>query len=341
MGIIKSQLNWEQWNLVNTNKAYTRKIYVAKEIKGIQKNLFYLEKKPTPTRPVLDFISKLAITKNLREADYILVPHPWVTFRENREYIEYLIDMSKNKPLLILNTGDISPSCFLPNTLELRTFLHPWENRFRKIILPWPVIKREFNLRTWKPKPTISFMGYIPKLSLGSLFGQNIGGLRKPIKSSVFINRKISMLKLSRLSDYFNVSLVTRDSFSALRSNLNFPQLSSEFSKSLSGSDYVLCPRGFGNSTVRFYEVISSGATPILVDSGSELPLISEYNFWDTNILKLNLFENWRIKIEKDWSSLSTNGAYETRQEVSRQIFSSELEFEHYLSLLFQDYLIA
>jgi hypothetical protein len=341
MRTIKSQLNWEQWSLVNRNKVYSRKIYVAKNIRGVQKNVLYLQKNPSPTHPDLDFIPRLAVTTNLKEADYVLVPHPWVALRENSKYIKYLVEISKRTPILILNTGDISPSCFLPNTLELRTFLHPWENRFRKIVLPWPIIKREFNLRAWRPKPTISFMGHIPKLSPGSLFGQNLSSLRRPIKSSVFINRKISVLKLNSLSNYFDVSVVERDTFTALRSNLNFPQLSSEFSKSLSGSDYVLCPRGFGNSTVRFYEVISSGATPILVDSGSELPRISENNFWDTNVLKVKLFENWRIKLEKDWATLSPTGVYEKRQEKSRQFFSSELEFEQYVSLLFQDYLIG
>jgi hypothetical protein len=238
-----------------------------------------------------------------------------------------------------MNNGDISPKVNLPNTLEFRTFLHPWENSFRKIVLPYGAKEREFSLREWKPVPTITFMGYIPKLSLGSLLGKNLSGLSSPIKSSVYLNRNISALKLKHIGPKFRVEIKKRKEFTAYRSNPNLQLHMKEFQESLDKSDYVLCPRGSGNFSVRFYEVLSSGVTPILIDSGSKLPIIAKNEFWKTNVINLTLFQNWSTKIMKDWFYLQTNDNYTKRQISNREIFLNELNIKSYVLSLFKNYL--
>ena len=336
---MKHLLNWDTWKLLNYNGSYSYRIMIAAEIEGIAKNEFYNQPELQPTRPDINFVPKLNLAGNYYNADFAFVPHSWRLIQNNKEYINYLRSLSAKIPLLILNTGDISPKCNLPNTLELRTFLHPWENSFRKIVLPWPVVGRKFTIRQWRQIPRVSFMGYVPKLGLGSMFGENFNGITKPIKSSVYINRKVTIYRLKKIDKYFDVTSISRNSFTALNSNPYLAQHSIEYENLLAESDYVICPRGFGNSTVRFYEVISSGATPILINSGGKLPKLKKRDFWDNNIVHVDLFSNWRVKIEKDWKNLGEKDNYLNRQQESKDVFKNELQFENYLRNLFTNYL--
>jgi hypothetical protein len=240
---------------------------------------------------------------------------------------------------MVINSGDISPKLNLANSLEFRTFLHPWENLNRKIIIPYGVKDRHFTVRKWKPIPTISFVGYVPKLSFGSLFGKNLYGILDPIKSSVYLNRKLSTSKLQNLESIFKVEIIMRSEFTAYKSNPNLKLHNDEFQESLNRSDYVLCPRGSGNSSIRFYEVLSSGATPILIDSGSELPVVSDDKFWFSSIIKTSLFGNWENQIFADWLYLEQNNNYVNRQTQNREIFMKELNIKSYLSNIFEKYL--
>lgn len=336
---LEQQLEWSRWKLYNQNSSYNYKIYISKELPGVSKNKLFPRTSAHPTLPEVKIISKLSLTANIIYADFVLVPHDWRDIKNNKEYLVYLKDLSRITPLLIVNSGDVSPKCTLKNTIELRTFLHPWEKINRKIVLPYPVKEKELMIRKWKPIPRISFMGYVPKLGPGSFFGENIQGLRKPIKSSVYLNRNISVSKLKSLNSEFNVHIQKRSSYTSYTSNPNLNVHMSEFDTELTRSDYILSPRGFGNTSMRFFETLSAGATPILIDSGGVNPLIDDNNFWSQNIINVRLFEKWSQHISHDWSHLSRENNYEERQVQNNHIFLTQLKFEVYLEKLFKRYL--
>jgi hypothetical protein len=331
--------SWDSWKVHNFNNSYQNKILLLDSVQGIEENDFFPKLIRQRTKPNIDIISKLNLTDDIKNADFALVPHRWIDIMYDTNYLKYLNSVAKNIPLFIVNNGDVSPRCDLPNTIELRAFLHPWESCFRKIVFPWPIIPRNFSIRGWKPVPRITFMGYVPRLGPGSLLSHNLRSITKPIRSSTYVNRKVTIVRLNKMKKKFNVEIVQRSSFSALNSNLSWEIISNEYDALLSKSDYVLCPRGFGNSTARLYEVISSGATPILIESGSELPKVHTTSFWDENVLRVNLFSNWRRAIMEDWTKLEKNGTYSKRQIRSNEIFNSELEINVYLMKLFSKYL--
>ena len=336
---LEKQLEWNRWKLYNQNSSYNYKIYISKELSGVPKNELFPRTSSHPTLPDVNLISKLSLTSNIGDADYVLVPHAWRDIKNNNEYLVYLKDLSHQTPLLIVNSGDVSSKCTFENIIELRTFLHPWEKINRKIVLPYPVKEKDFLVRKWKPIPRISFMGYVPKLGPGSLFGENFQGLTKPIKSSVYINRKVSVAKLNKLSSKFDVQIQKRSAFTAYVSNPILNLHVSEFNIELTKSDYILCPRGSGNTSIRFYETLSSGATPILIDSGGINPEISDNDFWIKNIVNVKLFEKWSHYISKDWSFLSKGQNYEYRQVQNNTVFLNHLKFEVFLEKLFKRYL--
>ncbi len=338
---ISNLLEVQKWSLYKKNYSNNYQIYLSHEIEGIPKNELFPRVSPHPTLPDVDLISNLKLTSSVEDSDYILVPHAWRHIKDNPNYLAYLQGLSKETPILIVNSGDVSPRCNLNNTIELRTFLHPWEKNERKIVLPYPVKGKKFEIRKWKPKPTISFMGYVPKLGPGSLFGENIQGLTRPIKSSVYLNRKLSARRLEKLTTAFEVKLTKRSSFTAYISNPNLKKYLDEYNSELNHADYILCPRGAANTSMRFYESLSAGRTPVLVDSGGSLPQIKTKNFWSSNIVTVGLFRDWTKQILDDWLELSKSDAYEVRQIENSHIFLEELDFSKYLYTLFEKYLLA
>jgi hypothetical protein len=334
-------LRWSTWDLYNHNNYYNLQIYFADDIKGLKKNIFYFDSENHMFKPFINIISRLAKTDSISVADYIFVPHPWVSIKNNHKYIKYLNDLSKKTPLLISNTDDTSPTCNLQNTIEFRTFLHPKESRFRKIVVPYPSKTLEFKLRPWNPIPRISFMGYVPKLSFGSLTSKSLSFFHSPIKSSVYINRKIASKKLKSLEKYFNITYIGRDTFTPLKTNPNYIDHSAQYRRNLLESDYVLCPRGFANTSIRFYETLSSGATPILINSGSDLPKLDNEKFWESNIITVDLLGNWVDRIQKDWENLSRSSNYLDRQLSNQQMFRDQLDLHKFAEKLFSTYITS
>lgn len=327
------------WHLTNRNGFGTNYIYIAKEITDLKKNFLYQSNDPFNFRPKIDFIRRLRTTGSFDCADYILVPHPWISIRKNKEYLRYLQELSDFAPLIIANSDDQSPKCNLSNTIEIRTFLHPKENNFRKIIFPYPAKSIDAPIRDWKPVPRVSFVGFVPKLSLGSLTSKSRSFFRSPIRSSVYINRRISVHKTRSLQTKFKIECITREQFSLLPENHNLKIHVDEYKRNIRKTDYVICPRGFANTSIRFYETLSAGATPILINSGSPLPILKDELFWKTNIIQLDLFSNWEKAIFNDWQTLGINKNYRLRQLSNKKIFQKELNLESYALKIFESYL--
>jgi hypothetical protein len=340
MSNISEQLNPIKWNLVKKDREFgSNKIFLAKQIQKLPTNDFFPQQYISPTGVYSNLVNEIKTTNLLEDADYVLVPHDWVMISKDRTYIKYLEELSRNNPLIILNTGDISPKVKISNTLEIRTFIHPWENLIRKIIIPYPAKPKPFKIRKWSSVPTISFMGYVPKFSLGSLTGKHINFISHPIKSSVFINRKFGTYRLNRLGDCVYTNSVKRENFTAYSKNPNLSTEVLEYEESLMNSDYVLCPRGFGNTSIRFYECLSAGRTPIIIESNGGLPLVNREFAWSEQILNVGIFSNWRAKILQDWELLQISNEYENRQNQNHRLFTTNLELNSYLLLLFKYFL--
>jgi hypothetical protein len=182
-------------------------------------------------------------------------------------------------------------------------------------------------------------MGYVPKLSFGSLTSQSMSFFHSPIKSSVYLNRKISIKRLKSLADEFKIICIERQTFTLLQKNMNLSTHMDEYEKNLLESDYILCPRGFANTSIRFYEALSSGATPILINSGTNLPELVDSKFWEKNIITVGLFKNWLNPIKKDWNNLSKDDNYANRQLYNQQVFRNELDLHKFAEKIFSSYI--
>ena len=320
-------------------EAQNKKIYMAKALDNVKLNDLF-PKSVVPPQGVQSFFhQRIAVTNFLEEACLILVPHEWCDIQKNQEYLRYLRGISLHLPILIFNTGDMSPPVTLKNTIQIRTFLHPGEKNTRKILVPYPVNSRRFKLRDWNPIPRVGFMGQVPKLRPGSLISRPKPDIRYPLKSSVYLSRKLSIVRLRRLEPGISVDLVIRPRFTAIHKNYDLAEHSQEFQDQLFNCDYILCPRGFGNTSMRFYEALSAGNTPILVNTEGGLPELNEGQDWNNHILSVNLNEDWKNSILRDWQILSKGENYQIRQLSNLKMFNSLLSFDSYMKQLFLNFI--
>jgi hypothetical protein len=319
--------------------AQIHNVYFSATIDNLRKTDIFPKDFVPPRGIQSNFYKKLRSTTSLQEASIVVVPHEWYDIINNWEYVNYLNKLSDVLPIVIFNTGDVSPPVNITNSFEIRTFLHPGENPEGKVLIPYPTKRRKFKLRKWDKVPRIGFMGQIPKISPGSLVSRPNFSFLNPIKSSAYLNRKIGVTRLRNLDRKIETNVVVRPSFSAIYGNPNLNSQSAEFQAQLFSCDYILCPRGFGNTSIRFYETISAGRTPILIDTDGGLPQLLSGNVWENHIINVGLFENWTKLILKDWENLSVEDNYLKRQLSNLELFDSQLDFEKYMEILFSRYL--
>lgn len=339
---MQEQLSLQKMILDLATRKLTGKnsLMVAKNVAGVKVIDILTDDFVPPMGVPSNFLSRLKISENLADADFALVPHEWVHVRKNVSYVEYLNSLSLKIPIVLFNTGDISPKVKISNCVEIRSFIHPWEEPTNKLIVPYPSKAREWMPRLWQETPKISFMGQIPRLSKTSLFGFSWRSIFHIFDSSVYLQRKISFFRAKRLSSLFDVELVRRDTFTAFKKNPNLEKLSSDFQSSLENSDYILCPRGFGNTSIRFYEALSAGRFPLLVRSGNVLPFLDPESNWAEHILEVDLFGDWETSISNHWNALSFSSDYLRRQKMNVNLFLTHLDYRSFIEKSFHEYLI-
>ncbi len=109
-----------------------------------------------------------------------------------------------------------------------------------------------------------------------------------------------------------------------------------EYYDSIFGSDYVLCVRGKGNYSYRFYEVLASGRIPVFVNTDSPLPLPTEID-WRKHCVWVEHGDVKNIaKIISDFhGGISSNG-FKEMQESNRLLWEDMLTPQGYFIKLFR-----
>jgi hypothetical protein len=99
-----------------------------------------------------------------------------------------------------------------------------------------------------------------------------------------------------------------------------------QFVDNMVSSDYVLCVRGAGNFSMRFYETLSCGRIPILVDTDSPLPFENEVR-WDDYIIRVPLNDITRLPAAlEDFHRSISAIEFENRQRQIRKLWEDYVE---------------
>ena len=97
-------------------------------------------------------------------------------------------------------------------------------------------------------------------------------------------------------------------------------------------SDFVLCPKGDGNYSVRFYEALSLGRIPILIDTDMVLPLEETLDY-SKFILRVDHADMHRLEdIVADFYEALSNEEFQAMQMEAREAFATHLRYDSFFN---------
>lgn len=105
------------------------------------------------------------------------------------------------------------------------------------------------------------------------------------------------------------------------------PQVVSEYRDNLKHSQFVLCNRGAGNWSMRFYHALEVGRIPVLINTGNQLPFYKHINYSECVIFANN---------EKDMIKKIMH-TWEHEDIIKRQHCCSQLFHEWFTPRAFEE----
>ncbi len=283
----------------------------------------------------------LRITSSLMDSDAVIVPFDLGYWYKNKDYVNYLKSLARHKKLIILNTTDfLTKTIQINNAIFLRPFLNPGEFAKNTIIIPYE-IEPLLGARTQNPKFIVSFMGYVPRISPTRIFYSIKNSFKNPILGNGSIIRWVMILKIRKAK--FTINIVPRNKFSGWKRDNSESTLQNraEYIKSIEESRYILCPRGDGNQSIRFYETLSAGRVPIIIDSRMVFPLSQSVDLSKfIIILKVNeSIATWNEKILEFESSLSDHDFKILSQEICN-MYDKYFSYYNFYKNLFVNFIV-
>jgi len=107
----------------------------------------------------------------------------------------------------------------------------------------------------------------------------------EPLFPSAYKRKKI--LKLLSKSSLIEDNFIFRDKYrGGFTDESTKIKTTQEYYQNIIESDYILCVRGSGNFSVRFYETLLMGRIPILIDTDCKLPF-EDLIKWDNHIIRI------------------------------------------------------
>ncbi len=227
------------------------------------------------------------------EADYLLLPHDcWRVKKLRPDILADITDASRKykKPILIDASGDASGKIDVPNSRILRINQYRFELPKNEITVP---VQCEDLLESYcdgalqvREKSGVPSVGFVGWGRLGGL--QRWRSLTKevPLRIAALFNTKLhtkekGVFWRERAARIFNLSprvradFIIRPSYSGHAGTMvgDAQENRRAFVQNILGTDYTLVVKGDANAATRFYEVLSLGRIPVLIDTACVLPI--------------------------------------------------------------------
>ncbi len=289
--------------------------------------------------PFVDLVSRP------EDADYILLPHNYSSLKGKKRYIHEQAKLAKSlkKKLIIFWHGDSDAPVRIPHAIVFRTSQYGYAQQTNEVMMPAyaeDLLEGEVQVRKkHEGKPIVGFCGWAEYKNLKNRIGtfvknalisaKRLAGdqhIAARTKGITFRMKAISLLESSKMiEDNFlirssysgNIKTITADAETARQ----------EYVDNMLSSDYALVVKGDGNYSYRFYEALSLGRTPVLIDTDCILPMedVIDYDQCVLRVPYTNLPEIGAI-IAEHYASLSAE-EFEEMQRKARSVF------EQYLSV--------
>ncbi len=292
---------------------------------------------------------------SLHDADYALFPHavksrhgPLIRHAARAREEAH----AAGKLLIVYIGGDLSHNIFLDGVIVLKGSQYRHLLRSNEILAvptaedfaeSFPIIPREKSDR-----PVVSFCGWAGfpspqayvKYALRNLALDVVASVLDPrlraFKKGLYWRRRaIAVLaKDPRIETRF----IIRKTFSASVKTISLDPRTArrEYVENMRQSDFVLAPKGDGNFSVRFYEALSMGRIPILIDTDVVLPLESFIDY-DSFILRVPAEDLAKLPdLVCALYERLTPEEFSARQQAARTAFTTYLRYDRFLDTVFE-----
>lgn len=290
------------------------------------------------------------LTDSLEKADLAILPMAWNYYVEqDRLHMAYdFISRCERLQIkvLVLNAGDFGLK--IPYSKHLVVVrLGGYKSRFTKNEFTLPVfiedpLEKFFNtteiqLRPHASKPVVGFCGQANPSHLNrikelfKIAARNVKGLlkmsryeRQELLSTSYL--RATVLNALGNSSQLATNFILRKKYRAgITTQRATHSTTYEFYNNLNESDYVVCVRGAGNFSVRFYEALAMGRIPVFVNTDCSLPLDHKIA-WKKHMVWVAFDERAQIaeKVIAFHSRLSPEG-FKDLQQQNRALWKERL----------------
>jgi hypothetical protein len=230
---------------------------------------------------IINHFNTLPISKNFSINKDLIINH---SKDELNLLLQSISKENPNKKIIVFFLIDYEFELNIPeNVLVLRTSMRNSIKSPREYILPyiWEPSNKIFNLLPNGTQPIVGFCGQVNKYRTNILNSTYVN----PIIKTNFILRKY----------FFGGTEIDK--------NISKKDLINDFYKNMEESHFIICNRGSGNFTMRFYQALSAGRIPILVNTDMLLPFTDRIPWRELIIIEDNeqkviekVIEWWKFK---------------------------------------------
>lgn len=212
-----------------------------------------------------------------------------------------------NKTVFVFLISDKTIMFKIPINVRLyRTSLFASQRQDNEYVLPyiWEPIKTRFSPLQKTEKPKVGFCG------LNSLYRQKT-------------------LSLLQQSGALETDFIIKEQFWG--GSPHNPALVSEFESNIQNNHFTVCNRGAGNFSMRFYQVLSGGRIPILLNTDQLLPL-EELIDWSDLIVTAHTEELLLQAVQTFWLKKDIIEAQNRCYDIYERYFSGTKYLDSVLS---------
>jgi hypothetical protein len=296
-----------------------------------------------------------SFVEDVISADYILIPHNVKALTpETTQYLDQVrvLGQKNNKKIIVFIGGDMSHNVYIDDMIVFKGSQYKYLQRSNEIIVP-PFVEDLSDhgatiLRNKSVKATIGFCGWAGTASIKQFIKYHIKNfllntekiltfnfILEVHKKGIYFRRKaIRILSHSKL---IKTNFIIRNTFSASKKTISLDpaQARKEYTENILTSDFILAPKGDGNFSVRFYEVLTLSRIPLLIDTETVLPLehIIDYSKFIVRVDYKDIKKLPEI-ISEFYSRLSSE-EFNHMQLAARDAFRQYLRYDAFFTYIF------
>lgn len=137
------------------------------------------------------------------------------------------------------------------------------------------------------------------------------------------IGKRKSTIKAFLKSNIFITNFIERNSF--WNGKPNDENLKKEFENNIYDNHFNICNKGRGNFSIRFYQVLSAGRIPVVLDTNVKLPFDEEIDY--KNHIIISKSNKRLVQKTKDFYESKTSEELLEIQEKNRQLYQEYFSF--------------